>query len=71
MNWLFVLINLFGSFLNVKKRVSGFLCWAICDMYFMLYSLYREEYSQVVLFFIYFLFAVYGIYQWQPLKSQE
>lgn len=64
MKWPFVFISLFGSYLNARKMILGFICWGMSDVYFCYHHLVQHEYDEACLFFVYLIFAMYGVWNW-------
>lgn len=62
MNWLIVVIALIGIVLNVRRRWQGFLFWLISNGWWFWHNLVIGEYAQAVLFFVFWILSVYGIY---------
>jgi len=65
MNWIIVAIALAGVVLNVRRRWEGFLLWLISNGWWFQHNLVIGEYHQAVLFGVFWLLSVYGIYSWK------
>ncbi len=63
--WLFVLVSLSGNFFIIKKNIFGFYLWLLADLFLMWYNFNIKENAQGVLYIIYTIFCIYGIYRWK------
>lgn len=63
--WVFVGLSLVGNILVIKKNWLGYVLWLITNSAWILYNIYLQVYSQAVLFTIYNILALYGIYIWR------
>ena len=61
-------LSIIGTVLNIKKKNACFIIWIFTNGCWCLYDLYIKNYSQGVLFFIYFVLAVWGILSWRKNK---
>lgn len=64
MKWLFVILSLVGSYLNIRNNKYCFFFWLSCDSFFAYKHIMNREYDEALLFIIYGLFAIYGYSQW-------
>lgn len=64
MMWVVTVMSLVGVVLNIKKRKECFYVWGVTNFAWMVYDFYIGAYSQSFLFAVYFLLAVWGIYEW-------
>lgn len=62
--WGLTLLSLAGVILNVHKRKEGFIVWAFTNLAWCVYDFKIEAYAQSVLFFVYFLLALWGLWKW-------
>lgn len=60
-----VVLSLVGNYLVIKKNPNGFIIWIITNLGWVFYDWYKEIYSQSILFIIYTIFALYGVYSWK------
>ena len=61
--WVIIIISLFGKLCIIKNKLLwGFYLWAFTDLFLTIYNFSIEEYQQSVLFFIFLLFSIWGIY---------
>jgi len=66
--WITVIItiaSLVGVILNIKRNLLCFYIWTATNFAWFIIDLYREIYMQALLFFIYFLLAIYGVLEWK------
>lgn len=66
--WALTINSILGALLNARKRIEGFYLWAAGNLGWMIWALYNGIYSQAVLWLVYFIITVYGIYQWRKIK---
>jgi len=65
MLWVITVLSIIGVILNVYKKQSCFIIWAFTNFCWMCLDFYKGIYAQAVLFLIYFLLAIWGIYKWR------
>lgn len=65
MIWLLTLLSLFGVVLNIKKRHEAFYCWSCSNFLWAIIDYRAGLLEQAVLFGVYFLLALYGLYEWR------
>lgn len=63
--WILMIAALVGVILNIKKIRACFFIWAITNFFWMIVDFYKEIYAQSALFAVYFLLALWGIYEWK------
>ncbi len=71
MSVLMSVIAFTGTIINAERSKVGFLFWLISNAYFSVRFFYIGEYSQGVLFALYFLWAIRGIYVWRKKEKKE
>lgn len=64
-------IALAGTILNAERNIYGFIFWLISNLYMSIRFFYIGEYAQSVLFLVYFLLAIRGIYAWTKKENAE
>lgn len=64
MSWLMSAIALAGTFMNAERNKYGFYFWLTSNLYMTVRFAVIGEYAQSVLFFIYFILAIRGIFSW-------
>lgn len=57
--------SLIGVILNIKKRRECFYVWAVTNAAWTFVDYHQGVPAQAVLFFIYFLLSVWGIWEWK------
>lgn len=61
--WFIIGLSLIGKICIIKnKYLCGFMLWAITDSFLMLYNLSIGENAQSILFAIFLLFSIWGIF---------
>jgi nicotinamide riboside transporter PnuC len=58
----FTIIAVIGAVLNSYQRIEGFYFWAFSNSFFVLFNMHHKHYSMVVLFCIYLVISINGIY---------
>ena len=66
--WSLTILSILGVILNIKKKYICFYIWGVTNASWAVVDFYKGIYAQSVLFFIYFLLALWGIYEWQIKK---
>ncbi len=65
------IIALIGTIINARANKWGFVLWTISNLY-MAYINYRAGlYAIGTLFVIYFLLAIYGLYNWSKKEEKK
>ncbi len=64
LSWVLFVVSFIGAIYNIKKRILGFVIWASADVVFVTMYIYTAMYSSAVLFLMYTLVNLYGIYKW-------
>ena len=64
-------IALCGTFLNAERNKVGFVFWLISNLYFSIRFYVIGEYAQSVLFLVYFILAIKGIFVWTKKENSE
>ena len=64
MKWILVILSLIGVVFNIYKRPEGFIFWIVANVGWVYVNNKSGNKEQAVLFFIYFLLAVWGLWQW-------
>lgn len=64
MTWLMLLIALYGTVLNIKRKASGFILWAISNVYWSIHNVLINENALAVQFCVYFGLSVWGYWKW-------
>ncbi|MGN1043561.1 MAG: nicotinamide mononucleotide transporter [Acutalibacteraceae bacterium] len=57
-------IALAGTLMNAERNKWGFIFWLCSNLYMSVRFFVIGEYAQGVLFFVYFILAIRGIYSW-------
>ena len=65
LTWSLTVAALVGVILNIKKMRVCFYIWAITNFGWMVVDFYEGIYAQSALFAIYFLLALWGIFEWR------
>ena len=62
--WILASLSIVGVVLNVWKNPICFYIWAGTNFTWMLVDYRKGLYSQALLFFVYFLLAIWGMASW-------
>lgn len=61
--YIIILLSLVGKICIIKnKYLFGFMLWVVTDTYLMLYNLSIKENAQSILFGIFLLFSIWGVF---------
>lgn len=71
LTWLLAALSLVGVWLNIKKKSTCFIIWLATNASWTIYDFSIGAYAQSVLFFIYTILAVYGLYEWKYKKQKS
>lgn len=63
------ILALIGVVLNIKKHIACFYIWLFTNLSWAVVDFYKGIPAQGMLFSIYTLLAVYGIYEWRKRKE--
>lgn len=63
-------VALCGTLMNAERNKYGFVFWLISNLYMTIRFAVIGEYAQMILFFVYFVFAIRGIIAWSK-KEKE
>ena len=67
MSWTWILTGLCiaGAILNIRKKRSGFLLWAGCNLGWVIVNINVGLVSQAALFSVYTVLSLYGFIAWR------
>ena len=69
--WVMSAASLIAVIFNIYKSKWGFVIWSLTDIGWAAISMYYSIYSQVVMFVIMLVFAIYGFMKWNSTPQQE
>lgn len=69
--WIFVLIALYGTYLNSNKDRRGFYFWLVSNTAFVVINFDAGMYSQSALFAVYTWLAIRGLMNWEKNTNQS
>lgn len=64
-------VALAGTLMNAERNKWGFAFWLISNLYMSIRFFNIGEYAQSVLFLIYFLLAIRGVFSWTRKEVQD
>ncbi len=62
--WIVTIFSILGIVLNIYKRKECFVVWSLTNFIWAMYDWHIGAREQSVLFFVYFLLALWGLYKW-------
>ena len=62
--WLITIASIIGTVANIYKKKWCFVIWLFTNLAWFIIDLRAGLYAQAFLFAVYFLLAVWGLYQW-------
>jgi len=65
LTWSLVMMGIAGVILNNHKNPKCFYLWGITNACWVAWDWCHGLYSQAVLFFVYFLLAIHGLWKWK------
>lgn len=72
MTWILTVFSIIGVILNIYKKKYCFMIWAMTNFAWMVIDYRAGLYSQSLLFAVYFMLAIYGLWKWiQDAKIKE
>jgi len=69
--WIITALSLLGVILNIKKKTACFFIWAVTNAVWCVYDFRIGAYEQSVLFFVYFILAIWGIIEWGKNETKK
>ena len=61
--WGIIILSLLGKMCIIKNKLLwGFYLWAFTDLFLTIYNFSIGEIQQSILFFVFLLFSLWGIY---------
>tara|TARA_Y100000310_G_scaffold247602_1_gene253221 strand:- start:11231 stop:11443 length:213 start_codon:yes stop_codon:yes gene_type:complete len=63
--WVITALSILGVVLNIKKKRICFLIWAGTNMAWMIIDYKEGIYAQSALMGVYFLLALWGLWEWR------
>lgn len=71
LTWICSIISLLGTILNSNMNKYGNFIWIFTNMFWLVYDFSIGAYAQSLLYFIYFLLAIYGFIKWSIKEKNE
>lgn len=71
LSWVMSAIAFAGTVMNAERNKWGFAFWLISNLYMSVRFFVIKEYAQSVLFFLYFILAIRGIFSWTKKEERE
>jgi nicotinamide riboside transporter PnuC len=69
LSWIITILSLVGAIYNARGKIFSFYIWIIANLCWVAYDIYAKQYSQAVLFMVYTIISVYGIYNWRKQRK--
>jgi len=67
--WIATALSLIGAVLNARKNIYGYWLWIVANAVWLVISVIRKDWAQVVLWVSYIIITSYGIYCWSRNKE--
>ena len=64
MSWIATIYSIVGNIGVIYRKLWGMWVWTIGSSIWIIYSILRKDYAQLVMFLIYTLLNLWGIVQW-------
>jgi hypothetical protein len=64
-SWIFAIIAVYGTYLNVKMDKTGFYYWLVSNSAFCAINLSNGQLAQGFLFGIYMILSIIGLQNWK------
>ncbi len=71
LSWTMSAIALLGTLMNAERNKWGFIFWLGSNLYMTITFWVNGLFAQSVLFFVYFLLAVRGLFSWSKKEKQD
>lgn len=62
--WLFSIINVVGTLLNIRKMYLCFFIWSVCNVFWLYLDIVTAQYARIILDVINLITSLYGAYCW-------
>jgi membrane protein implicated in regulation of membrane protease activity len=69
MTWILTILSVIGVIANIYKKQWCFIIWAFTNFTWAIVDFANGLPEQGVLFSIYFILAIWGLYQWRKKKK--
>ena len=63
--WLATAASIVGTIANVKQKRWCFAVWAVTNIAWVAYDIYKTAYPQAALMAVYFCLSVWGLWEWK------
>ncbi len=63
--WILTCLSLTGTFLNIKKKVSGWIVWLVANLGWVTSFMWKGMLAEATLFSAYSILCIYGIIEWR------
>lgn len=71
LTWGLTVLSIVGVVLNIKHRRSCFYVWALTNASWTVVDWWKGVYAQSALFLVYFVLALYGLWEWRHLGRKK
>lgn len=69
--WIIVGFSIIAGFYNARKSIISYFIWPFTNASLMIINVIQHQYAQALLWFIYLVLVVYGIYNWRKLENKN
>jgi len=71
LQWFTVALSLLGNYFVNKQKKIGLIIWMVANIIWIIIFFIMKSWPQAMLFFIYALFCVHGIYNWIKIEKEK
>lgn len=62
--WVFSIVNVIGTLLNIRKMYLCFFIWSVCNVFWLYLDIITSQYARIILDVINLTTSLYGAYCW-------
>ena len=62
--WMFSIINVVGTVMNVRKMYFCFFIWSVCNVFWLYLDIVTGQYARIILDVINLATSLYGLFSW-------
>ena len=69
LGWIATGLSIIGVTLNIQKKVACFYFWTIANFIWIYLSYIKNDPAQTLLFTVYLILSIWGIFSWKKQKE--
>lgn len=62
--WFFVILNIFGTVLNIKMNYWSFVIWTLCNIFWLVYDFFTHQYARLLADCVNLSTSTWGMIEW-------